>query len=63
MTRCEECNFETSIKASYVRHLSAHAETQMNCNKCNKTFKSKAGLKLHLKQHFEENLFKVLIVG
>ena len=27
--RCEECNFETSIKVSYMRHVSAHAETQV----------------------------------
>jgi hypothetical protein len=31
------------------------------CPKCEKVFKTKAGLKMHLKQHFEESLSTCLV--
>ncbi|QQP39194.1 Uncharacterized protein FKW44_019992 [Caligus rogercresseyi] len=58
--RCEECSYETSFKATYVDHVAQHAEApgkdKMKCSKCIKEFKSKIGLKLHLKQHYNDQL-------
>lgn len=59
--RCEECNYETSIKSSFVKHVAAHAENQMVCNKCQKSFKSRSGLKLHLQKHYEDDLHKCTV--
>ena len=57
--RCEDCDYETSMKSSYAKHLnSAHAGDTAKklriCQKCGKAFKSRVGLKLHLQTHQEE---------
>ena len=55
--RCEECGYETSNKTSYVRHMGeVHRLNEMGgllrCEHCDKDFKSREGLKLHVKAHF-----------
>ena len=60
---CEECNFESPVKAVYIKHLSEHIsedKTKKQCPKCEKVFKTKTGLNMHLKQHFDESLFSCL---
>ncbi|XP_040568391.1 uncharacterized protein [Lepeophtheirus salmonis] len=59
--RCEECSYETSIKSTYVGHMAEHAsiseplkKTKLKCMKCLKEFRSKVGLQLHLKKHFND---------
>ena len=56
--RCEDCNYETSVKSNYVKHLNTtHSEVPKKmrmCNKCGKAFKSRCGLKLHLQTHEED---------
>ena len=62
--RCEECNFESPVKAVYIKHLSEHVSednTKKQCPKCEKVFKTKTGLNMHLKQHFDESLFSCLV--
>ena len=62
--RCEECNFESPMKAGYIKHLSEHIpqeDKKKKCPKCVKVFKTKTGLNLHLKQHFDESLFSCLV--
>jgi len=57
--RCEECSFETPSKPVFIKHISDHIpqeEKQKKCIKCEKVFKTKYGLKLHLKEHFDERL-------
>ena len=60
--RCEDCNFESSIKTNYTKHLATHhseAPKKMKlCTKCGKSFKSKCGLKLHQQTHVEEDLHR-----
>ena len=67
MFRCEECNFESSVKSNYIKHLATHsdpddelAQTKKSkiCNKCGKSFKSKCGLKLHQQTHVDDALHK-----
>ena len=63
--RCEDCNYETSIKANYQKHLTTHSETPpkrlRTCDKCGKGFKGQSGLRAHeLRVHENgEGLFKV----
>ena len=62
--RCEECNFESPVKAVYIKHLSEHISednSKKQCPKCEKVFKTKTGLNMHLKQHFDESLFSCLV--
>jgi len=57
--RCEECPFETTNKAGYIKHISDHIpqdKEEKRCIKCEKVFKTKYGLTLHLKEHFDEKL-------
>ena len=61
--RCEECNYESPMKASYIKHISEHIpqeDKKKKCPKCEKVFKTKTGLNMHLKQHFDESLFSCL---
>jgi len=63
MFRCEECNFESPIKAGFIKHISEHIPPEAHkkkCPKCEKVFKTKAGLNMHLKHHFDESLFPCL---
>lgn len=63
MFRCEECNYESPVKAVYIKHLSEHIPQEAKkkkCPKCEKVFKTKTGLNMHLKQHFDESLFSCL---
>ena len=62
MFRCEECNFESSTKSQYIKHLSLHAfdgQAKLTCVKCSKSFKSRNGYLLHLKQHLDDRVMKV----
>ena len=62
--RCEECNYESPVKAVFLKHLSEHIPQEAikkQCPKCDKVFKTKAGLKQHLKQHFDESLYSCLV--
>ena len=62
--RCEECNYESPVKAVYIKHLSEHIPQEAikkQCPKCDKVFKTKAGLNMHLKQHFDESLYSCLV--
>ena len=62
--RCEECNYETPVKAVFLKHLSEHIPQEAikkQCPKCDKVFKTKAGLKQHLKQHYDESLYSCLV--
>ena len=62
--RCDECNFESPVKAVYIKHLSEHISednSKKQCPKCEKVFKTKTGLNMHLKQHFDESLFSCLM--
>ena len=64
--RCEECPFESPSKSIYLKHLFNHADkngSKMKCIQCDKTFKSITGLKMHLKQHFEDSLQCVSCAG
>jgi len=64
MFRCEECNYESPVKAVYIKHLSEHIPQEAKkkkCPKCDKVFKTKTGLNMHLKQHFDESLFSCLV--
>ena len=57
--RCEDCNFESSVKSTYMKHLATHNEFEarkLNVCKCGKSFKSKSGLKLHQQTHAEKDL-------
>jgi hypothetical protein len=72
---CEKCNYNTSKKSSYNKHLLtakhkmltndyikvAKSCSEFICNKCNKIYKSRVGLYLHKKKctHVVENLAKV----
>ena len=59
MFRCEECNYESPVKSVYIKHLSEHIPQEAmkkKCPKCPKTFRTKTGLNMHLKQHFDESL-------
>jgi len=63
MFRCEECNYESPVKAVYIKHLSEHIPQEAKkkkCPKCDKVFKTKTGLNMHLKQHFDESLFSCM---
>ena len=58
--RCEECSFESPVKSVYIKHLSEHQSEEAvkkQCPKCDKVFKTKTGLNMHLKQHFDESLY------
>ena len=58
--RCEECSFESPIKSVFIKHVSEHAPeeaTKKCCPKCKKVFKTKVGLNMHLKQHFDDSLY------
>ena len=57
--RCEECNFESSVKSNYMKHLATHSEFEakkLKICKCGKSFKSKSGLKLHQQTHINKDL-------
>ena len=61
--RCEECNYESPMKSAYIKHLGEHIpqeDKKKKCPKCEKVFKTKTGLNMHLKQHFDEALFSCL---
>ena len=58
--RCEDCNFESPVKTVYIKHLAEHIPEETvkkKCPKCEKVFKTKTGLNMHLKQHFDESLY------
>ena len=61
MFRCEDCSFETPVKDVYIKHLSSQhmpeEDQKKKCPKCEKVFKTKTGLNLHLKQHFDDSLY------
>ena len=60
--RCEDCNFETSVKTNYLKHLTTHSETPKKlrmCTKCGKAFKTRAGLRLHQMKHDGDGLSNV----
>ena len=53
--RCEDCSFQTPSKTAFTRHADACPATvaanKFRCPHCDKVFKSKAGLNLHVKLH------------
>ncbi len=61
MFRCEECrHFESPVKGAYLRHLARHHQPApaLACEFCGKPFRSRAGLKLHVRQHRQDRLWR-----
>jgi hypothetical protein len=55
---CNKCNYKTTSKAHYEKHMSSNKHKDFSCDICNKIYKTRSGLWKHKKEKHANRVFE-----